>query len=160
VKKVKRIFFCFSLFSFLFFLLFCRGSFEKTSALEIRDAITGGLLGTWPLDEYGEFAIEFIHSVNMSPVLETFQLEDGNIRLKTVRFYSFGAGIGGDLDKGQKLSRDGDAMIISGFSDSFKELNLIIGADHVLFINNEAISLRELTGKSGAENVHITIGGN
>ena len=86
---------------------------------------------------------------------ETFRVENKVIQPLAVRFYSFGAGMSGDLEEGQKLSRDGDAMIISGFNTSFKELNYIVGtvSDHVLFINGETVSMRELCGK----NAHITI---
>jgi len=129
---------------------------SKASVLEIRDTGSGRVLGRWPLDERGEFAIEFIHSVNQSPVRETFRVEDGRLWLQGVRFYSFGAGIQSDLGEGQELSRDGDAMVISGFSASFRELNYIVGSDHFLFINNEVISLREIADKFGG-NAHITI---
>ena len=130
-----------------------RGSRE--SVLEIRDTISGKLYGSWPLDELGEFAIEFIHSVNQSPVRETFRVKDGRLWLQSVRFYSFGAGIQSDLGEGQQLSRDGDAMVISGFDISLKELHLIAGtvSDHVLFVNNEIISLRDYFGR----NAQITI---
>lgn len=127
---------------------------SQTGVLEIRST-SGRLYRRWPLEESGEFAIEFIHSVNQSPVRETFRLEDGRFALDSVRFYSFGAGIQSDVGKGQKLSRDGDAMILSGFDISIKELNLIVGtvSDHLLFIGNEIVSLRELCG----QNTRITI---
>jgi len=122
----------------------------KTRILVIRDTVSGKTYGRWPLEEFDEFAIEFIHSVNQSPVRETYRIEDGKLWPESVRFYSFGAGMQSDLEEGQKLSRDGDAMIISGFSSSFKELNYIIGtvSDHILYINNEIISLRELCGRN------------
>jgi len=82
-------------------------------------------------------------------------VKDGMIRLARVRFSSFGAGIQSDLEEGQVLIREGDALVVTGFSVSFKELNYIVGtvSDHVLFINGETLSLRELCGK----NAHITI---
>ena len=128
---------------------------ENGRTLEIRDTVSGKLYGKWPLYEAGEFAIEFIHSVNQSPVREFFKAEDTEIQPLAVRFYSFGAGMSGDLEEGQILSRDGDAMVISGFNTSFKELNYIVGtvSDHVLFINGEMVSMRDLCGK----NAHITI---
>ena len=126
---------------------------QETGVLEVRGAGSGRIYGRWPLGEFGEFAIEFIHSVNQSPVRETFRIENGMIALERVRFYSFGAGVQSDLGEGQKLSRDGDAMIISGFNFSLKEINLIAGTDHLLFINNEIISLQELCGR----NAQITI---
>ena len=72
---------------------------------------------------------------------------------------SFGAGIPSDLEDGVstalELSRDGEAMILSGFSTSFRELNFILGpaSDHIIFINGEIISLTDL----GGNNAHINI---
>ena len=65
------------------------------------------------------------------------------------------AGVLSDLNEGQTLTRDGDAMVISGLNTSFKELNYIVGtvSDHLLYINGRTISLRDLCGK----NAHITI---
>jgi hypothetical protein len=123
--------------------------------LEIRDAGSGRVYGRWPLEENGEFAIEFIHSVNQSPVREFFRAENGMIRPIAGRFYSFGAGMQSDLEEDLSFSRDGDAMVISGYKTSFKELNYIVGtvSDHLLFINGETVSLRDLCGR----NAHITL---
>jgi hypothetical protein len=124
-------------------------------SLEIRDAASGKIYGKWPIEEGGEFAIEFVHSVNQSPVKEIFKAQGKEIRVFAVRFYTFGAGMHSDLEEGQTLTRDGDAMVISGFSASYKELNYIVGtvSDHLLFINNEIISLRDLCGR----NANITL---
>ena len=123
--------------------------------LVIRDTNSGRIFGKWPLEEQEEFAIEFIHSVNQSPVREIFTVENGMIRALAVRFFSFGAGMQSDLADGQTMSRDGDIMVISGLSASFRELNYIVGtvSDHTLIISGEHISLRELCGR----NAHITI---
>jgi len=123
--------------------------------LEIRDAVSNRLYGKWPLEESGEFAIEFIHSVHQSPVRESFKSDDGVIQPLAVRFSSFGAGMLSDVGESKKLSRDGDALVITGFDTSFRELNYIVGtvSDHLLFINRETVSLRDLCGR----NAHITI---
>jgi len=123
--------------------------------LEIRESESGKIYERRVVGNGGEFAIEFIHSVNQSPVRETFKLEGRHIRPLSVRFYSFGAGMRTDLEEGQTLERDGDALIITGFNRSYDELNYIVGtvSDHVLLINGETISLRELCGK----NAHITL---
>ena len=123
--------------------------------MEIRDSGSGRIYHRRHLEEGGEFAIEFIHSVNQSPVRETFAAEGRMIRLVALRFYSFGAGIPSYLEEGQQLSRDGDAMLITGFSTAMRELNYIVGtvSDHLLFIDGEEVSLRELCGR----NAHITI---
>jgi len=143
----------------VFFLPCCNT--EKGMSLEIRDALSGRVYGKLPLDGMGEsagkgeFSIEFVHSVNQSPVRETFVVEGGKIRPLSVRFSSFGAGMQSDLEEGQVLSRDGDALVITGYKMSFNELNYIVGtvSDHLLLIDNKTISLRELCGR----NAHITI---
>ena len=128
---------------------------ENARVLQIRDTVSGKVYGKWPLEEGGEFAIEFIHSVHQSPVRETFKNEGGTIRLERVRFFAYGAGMQSNLEKGQTLARDGDAMVISGYDVSFRELNYIVGTlwDHMLFINDKTVNLRELCGK----NARITI---
>ena len=122
--------------------------------LELRDTASGKLYGAWQLAE-NSFAVEFIHSVHQNPVREIFGVEGKTIRPQAVRFYNFGAGMQSDLEEGQSLSRDGDALIISGYNGSFERLNYIVGtvSDHLLYINNSIISLRELCGR----NAHVTI---
>ena len=123
--------------------------------LAIRDSVSGRIYGKWPLDKTGEFSIEFVHSVHQSPVRETFRTENRMISPVSVRFASFGAGMLSDLGEDQMMVRDGDFLVITGFTASFRELNYIVGtvSDHILFINDENISLRELCGR----NAHISI---
>jgi len=127
----------------------------ESTVLEIRDSETGKVYGRWSVDRGGEFAVEFIHSVNQTPVRETFKLEGRNIRPLSVRFYSFGAGMQSDLEEGQTLERDGDALIITGFSRTLSGLHYIVGtvSDHLLLVNGETVSLTELCGR----NAHITL---
>jgi hypothetical protein len=157
-------------------LLSCAGNTAFTDGsrfLTVRDADTGRLYGRWPLGEIppgeagavresaSQFSVEFVHSVNNSPVRETFALgRDGGISAVETRFYSFGAGMPSGLEDGLKLSRDGDALVLSGFADAGtgrRELNYIVGtvSDHLLYINGETISLRNLCGR----NAHIRIQG-
>ncbi|GHU17548.1 hypothetical protein FACS1894163_08590 [Spirochaetia bacterium] len=101
-----------------------------------------------------EFAVEFIHSVNQTPVRDTFRIEGRNIAPVSTLFYNFGAGMQTDLSEGQQLTRRGDALVISGFTQTFKELNFIVGtvSDHIFFFGEEKISLRDLCGR----NAHLT----
>jgi len=158
-KGVVKTFIILTLAIFICYMLFVIFSFEKIGVLEIRDTDTGKLLRKWQLNEHDEFAIEFIHSVNKSPVRETFKIENGKFRLMNVRFYSYGAGIQSDLGEGQTLKYEGDVMIISGYNTSFDKLNIITGAEsnHILFINNRIILLQELSKNSGKRNTHITM---
>jgi len=130
-------------------------AFPAQNVLVVKNAGSGRVYGKWSLKEHGEFAIEFIHSVNLSPVTEFFRIENGVIRLFAVCFSSFGAGMQSDLRDGQTLSRDGERMMLSGLNALFTELSYIVGtvSDHLLIINGESVSLRELGGR----NAHIAI---
>lgn len=123
--------------------------------LEIKDTASGRVYGRRQVTGGDEFAIEFVHSVHQSPVREVYQVNDGTIQAVSVRFFSFGAGMQSGLEEGQTISRDGDALVISGINRSFTELNYIVGtvSDHLLLINGETISLTGLCGK----NAHITL---
>jgi len=126
---------------------------DKKPVLEIRDAASGKIFGSWQLDESGEFFIEFIHSVNQSPVREKFKVDGKTILPVEARIFSLGAG--SDMEHGHTMSRDGDALLISGNFAPHTELNYIVGtvSDHVLIISEQTISLRELCGR----NAHIAV---
>ena len=128
---------------------------EGFSVLEIVNTDSGKVYGRWLIELNGGFSIEFIHSVNQSPVYETFSIEGGEIKPQAVRFYSFGAGMQTELEEGLTMSRDGDAFVITGFSRTFAELNYVVGtvSDHLLYVNGECISLKGLCGR----NAHITL---
>ncbi|MCL2602497.1 MAG: DUF1850 domain-containing protein [Treponema sp.] len=120
--------------------------------LVIRDADSGRVYGKRPVPDL-QFAVEFVHSVHQSPVREFFQIDggrsgSGRIQPVAVRFHAFGAGMYSELSEGQTLGRDGDALVISGFTTSLRELNYLLGAvtDHRLIINGNEESLRELCG--------------
>jgi len=136
----------------IFYFFFWNSPDKSGRVLEIRDSASGRLYGKWPLDENGEFSVEFVHSVHRSPVRETFAIDGGLIRPRMTRFSSFGAGMQSDVEEGQTLTMDGDSMILSGFRSSFIELNYIVGtdSDHLLFVNEEIYSLRKMCGRNAA----------
>ena len=148
------------LITVFFAILFAVALSKNTHAteglvLEIKNTDSGRVYSRLPFKTGDEFAIEFVHSAHNSPVRETFKVKDGKIAPAAVRFYSFGAGMQAELEEGQRMIRDGDALIITGFNRAYAELNYIVGtvSDHLLFINGECISLRNLCGR----NAHITL---
>ena len=77
-----------------FYVIHKRASGEVgQSLLVIKDQDSGKVYGKWPLEEGGEFAIEFVHSVNKTPVRDFFRNEGGMIAPFATRFYSLGAGM-------------------------------------------------------------------
>ena len=126
------------------------------------DAVSGSLILEDPGDhtQYAAyeaavgdtFSVEFIHSVNQSPVTDYFEIrEDGIYGVKTV-YYGFGAGVPTELEEGQTLTYGDDgSMIISGLEVKLNSLIYRVGtvSDHILMLENGMkISLRDLCGRS------------
>ncbi len=98
------------------------------------------------------FSIEFIHSVNKSPVTDYFEIrEDGIYGVKTV-YYGFGAGVPSELEEGQTLTYGEDgSMILTGYEVKLSNLIYRAGTvyDHILTLpDGTQISLRDLCGRS------------
>ena len=106
---------------------------------------------TQTADEGLMFSVEFIHSVNQTPVTDTFVVKNGVIRAYSTTYRSFGAGVQTALDEGQTMTYDEDGnMVITGFDISYDPLRYIVGtvSDHILTINDKKISLRDLCGRN------------
>lgn len=97
------------------------------------------------------FSVEFIHSVNLTPVKDTYIVDNGKIKAYSTTYRSFGAGVQTALQDGQKMTYDDNGnMVITGFDITYDPLRYIVSAayDHILFLNGQEISLRDLCGKN------------
>jgi len=123
---------------------------SKKQVLILYRADTREEIARWNAPEGTRFAVEFIHSVNKSPVRDVYEIQSGNIVAVETRYSSFGAGVQTELLEGQTLTYDNGVMVVSGFDLTFDSLRYIVGtvSDHVLFINEEQVGLRELCGKN------------
>jgi len=55
---------------------------------------TGEYLKSWPIKQGEEFDVEYTHSVQLTPVIEVYAINEiDNIVLKESYFYSYGAGL-------------------------------------------------------------------
>ncbi|MDR0568614.1 MAG: DUF1850 domain-containing protein [Spirochaetaceae bacterium] len=132
--------------------------------LSIADADAGTVYKQWRIKDGDVFSVEFVHSVNNSPVQETFTASAGGIRPVASRFAAFGAGMQSELAEGQTLTRDGTFLVITGFTASYRELNYIVGtvSDHIFSIHtetcSETLSLRDLCGKNAHISIRVTRG--
>jgi hypothetical protein len=88
-------------------------------------------------------------------VTDVFRCGRGLIRPVESRFRSFGAGIPDVIEPPLSLEREGEDLVLRGFTAAYQELAYIVGtvSDHLLLIDGEEISLRNLCGK----NAHIVI---
>ena len=126
-------------------------SFEL--CLTLRSTDTHKVFARWTVCDNDEFSVEFVHSVNQTPVKDVFAVSGREILPVATYFRAFGAGMQTDLEDGQVLNRHDDGfMSITGFTQRFTQLNYIVGtvSDHILMVDGEKISLRELCGMSAA----------
>ena len=97
------------------------------------------------------FSVEFIHSVNQTPLKDTYIIEDKQIRAYSTTYRSFGAGVQTALEEGQTMTYDDNGnMVITGFDITYDPLRYVVGtvSDHILTIDGKEISLRDLCGRN------------
>ncbi len=119
--------------------------------LVLYDSDTGKTYITEKAEDGLMFSVEFVHSVNQTPVKDTYIIENGEIRAYSTTYRSFGAGVQTALEGNQKMTYDSDGnMIITGFDITYDPLRYIVGtvSDHVLTFGGEKISLRDMCGRN------------
>ena len=105
------------------------------------------------------FSVEFIHSVNQTPLKDTYIIENEQIRAYSTTYRSFGAGVQTALEEGQTMTYDDEGnMVITGFDITYDPLRYIVGtvSDHILYINDSETSLRTLCGRNAKVVFEIT----
>lgn len=136
----------------LIFFGFCWD--KDTYTLVLKDQQSGCVYQSFRVNNNDVFSVEFIHSVNKSPVCDYFEIKDGEIFAFKTKYSAFGAGVQTEIAEGQTLSYDKDNnMIVQGFDLKFDSVRYIVGtvSDHILEIDGQKISLRQLCGK----NAHV-----
>lgn len=131
-------------------------AFTLPQLLIVQDAETGRIYMLSRCPDGTEFTVEFIHSVNLSPVIDTFRAENGEIHAVSAKFYAFGAGMPTELNPGESFAFTEDgAMEITGMTTTYDKLSYIVGTvyDYYLTIEDREINLRELCGR----NAHVEI---
>lgn len=134
-------------------------SIQNSDTLVIRNAETGEVYARYDCPDGTRFEVEFLHSVNKSPVIDVFEASDGIIRVAEARYYTFGAGMPTEADQPtwEFSYADDGAIVVTGITYTYDSLNYIVGTvhDHYLTIHGEQINLRELCGRN--TKIEITI---
>lgn len=121
------------------------------ACLVLRDRDTGRQYARYPLREGEEFRVEFKHSVNLSPVIDVYRIEDGEIYVEETIYYHFGAGVQTQLNEGETLTYTEDgAMAVGNIHQRRGGMTYIVGTvyDHVLTVNGRRVSLSSLCGRN------------
>lgn len=129
--------------------------------LVLYDSDTGKVHITEKAEEGLMFSVEFIHSVNQTPLRDTYIIENGEIRAHSTLYRSFGAGVQTSLEGDQKMTFDEEGnMIITGFDITYDPLRYIVGtvSDHILTLGGEEISLRDMCGRNARVVFEIATG--
>ena len=125
---------------------------RNRDTLVIRNAETGEVFARYDCPDGTRFEVEFLHSVNKSPVIDVFEASDGIIRVAEARYYTFGAGMPTEADQPtwEFSYADDGAIVVTGITYTYNSLNYIVGTvhDHYLTIQGERINLRELCGRN------------
>lgn len=119
--------------------------------LVLQNDKTGEIYGQYPLKEGENFSVGFIHSVNKRPLIDKYEIRNGEIYVIETIYYQFGAGVQTEIEPGQTLTYGEDgSMIVSGIDTKIPYLSYCVGlwSDHTLKLNDgKEISLRELCGR-------------
>lgn len=128
--------------------------------LTVRSRDTGALYARYRMGEGDRFSVTFIHSVNNYPLTDTYEIEDKNIYVEETVYCSFGAGVQTELNPGEVLDKvyierpdyQGWAMVIRNIHQLRNNVGYIVGtvSDHVLTVNGQDVSLRNLCGRNAA----------
>lgn len=80
------------------------------------------------------FAIQYTHSVALSPVTDYFTIRDGEIWLRKTEYSDFGAGLPHNPEDDQKMRFDGGKVIIEDYNRKVSPFYVRVGriANHKL----------------------------
>lgn len=125
---------------------------NSKKSLYLYDDEKNILLNSYEFGDDKIFSIEFIHSVNKSPIIDFYTYNNANeIENFKTMYYNFGAGVETELE-GNETLRYGEngEMIIENINKKFKSLSFIVGTvyNHILTINDKKYNLNELYGKN------------
>ena len=130
---------------------FLPGCSSGEMELVLSDKESGQVYATYPVENGDTYAVEFVHSVNKSPVRDVYEIRAGEIWNTQCIYYGFGAGVEEQLGEGETLSYgENGEMIISNINKKMDNLVIVVGtiSDHTLYLGDETISLRDLCGRS------------
>lgn len=120
--------------------------------LVLKNAGSGQEYARFPVEDGDRFYVEFIHSVNKSPVRDYYEVREHNkIYVVETHYFGFGAGVQTQLNPGETLERGEDgAMVIKNIDKYIPQLIYAVGtvSDHVMGIDGGELSLRELCGRN------------
>ena len=117
----------------------------KSRVLVVEEAATGEVIHQQQIHKELKFAIQYIHSVERTPVWDYFKTKEDQIVLKATKYESYGAGLP-FLNQNDYIVKN-DKFIIDNINTNLREIPVRISdyAKHKLLINNQVYKLYKLT---------------
>lgn len=108
--------------------------------LVVSDGKSGEELASYPLEPGEQFAVGFIHSVNLRPLIDVYEVsEDGRMYAEETIYYQFGAGVQTEVGEGgtMTLGEDG-AIIVGNIHQGFEKFTCSVGmvSDRTLMLGD------------------------
>ena len=103
-----------------------------------------------PLKDGEDFSIQYTHSVNRSPVIDTIQRTGDTLTVRTSLFLTYGAGIPVLSDQvGSTYTETEEGFLLSGIDSEHESISLITGtyADHRLLYRQHEFVLKQTFGE-------------
>ncbi|WP_286951514.1 MULTISPECIES: DUF1850 domain-containing protein [Aminobacterium] len=97
------------------------------------------------IDNGDRFTIRCIHSVEKTPVDETYEIVEGYITLVETVYSDFGAGLPHCISENQSFTREPGKFIITGYNLKIPQLEIRVGrfADHAFLFKKNIIKLED-----------------
>ena len=115
-----------------------------TKVLRASNFKTGEELKQWKVGDGDIFSIEYIHSVEQSPVIENFLIDNKDIILQDTYFHSYGAGLPATTPYKTELTENGIRVydinlkiedLIYRTSSQGREHKVIVGNKDYMFLD-------------------------
>lgn len=128
-------------------LVLTAGRLEWPYLLQVVEARTGEVVLEVPLHAGECFTLEYRHSVQLTPVRETFRVQDGRMVLVETEYGTLGVGLPYGAEGDFELE-DGRCFRLSGLDRCFQQVFLWVSeiAAHRLEIRGKEFSLPALVG--------------
>ncbi|NLB73349.1 MAG: DUF1850 domain-containing protein [Firmicutes bacterium] len=121
--------------------------FSPRLTFKVEEMYSGVRLYQAPVKEGDGFVLEFVHSVERTPVKEVFRIErDGKIYLVETEYESFGAGLPTMPDEREESVVEGGKIRITGMRREIEPFLVAVSPvpGHVLTVGGEEVVLASL----------------
>lgn len=82
--------------------------------LTLRNGTTDEVIARYAVEDGSSFSVGFIHSVNKSPFIDVYHIQEGEIITSDTIYYAFGAGVETVLDDSYTLEILDDGAMLLG----------------------------------------------